>query len=133
MFPTITSVFRGFPFNWAFHGPTASRLHSNTIELPDITTSQQEEQPPIQSDSTEAEDHLVAWEKERAATLTEAADSERHGMQLVTRAALLRLVTHFEDEGMFVVAHELQQKADALKNKPAAFITEQMALTDVPF
>ena len=133
MFATITSVFRGFLFNWAYHSPTASKLRTNSVEPPVAVASQTDDDAPDQSDTdTEVEDRLTAWEQERAATLTEAADSEKDGMHLLTRAALLRMVVHFEDEGLFVVAHELQQKADALKSKPA-LVTEQTALTDVPF
>ena len=131
MFATITSVFRGFLFNWACNSPTASRLRTSSVDLPVVAVSQEvDDAAPDDSDDTEVEDRLTAWEQERAATLNDAADSEKQGMQLLTRAALLRMIVHFEDEGLFVVAHELQQKADALKTKP---VTEQTALNNMPF
>lgn len=67
----------------------------------------------------DASDQLIAWEQDRAVTLREATTSEQHGLKLLTRAALLRLVVQFEDEGLFVVANELRQQADRLDNKPS--------------
>lgn len=61
----------------------------------------------------ESEDRFSAWEKDRAVTLNDAEQAEQQGLRHLTKAALLRLVVYFEDEGLFVVAHELRQQADA--------------------
>jgi hypothetical protein len=65
----------------------------------------------------DADDQLTAWEQDRASTLQDAEESEQQGLRHLTKAALLRLVVHFEDEGMFDVAHELRQQADAFDGK----------------
>lgn len=59
------------------------------------------------------DDELTAWEQDRANTLHDAEESEQQGLRMLTRAALLRLVVHFEDEGLFVVAHELRLQTDS--------------------
>jgi hypothetical protein len=61
----------------------------------------------------DADDQLTAWEQDRACTLHNADENEQQGLRHLTKAALLRLVVHFEDEGLFDVAHELRQQAEA--------------------
>jgi hypothetical protein len=83
--------------------------------------------------ASEAEDRLIAWEQDRAATLKDASDSEQHGLRLLTRAALLRLHVKFEDEGLFVVAHELRDQADAIQDETPEIGTSAQPLTNAPF
>jgi hypothetical protein len=130
----ITSVFREFLFNWACNNPTRdcqTALAAPMVASHAITASR--EPSPNGSAESDAEDRLTAWEQDRAATLTEAADSEQQGLRLLTRAALLRLHVQFEDEGFFVVAHELRQQADALQEKPGPVAVQQSGLTTAPF
>src|SRR5207247_1143156 len=75
----------------------------------------------------DADDQLTAWEQDRVCTLQDAEESEQQGLRHLTKAALLRLVVHFEDEGLFVVAHELRQQADALMGKELSFVEQPLA------
>ena len=81
----------------------------------------------------DADDPLTAWEEDRANTLHDAEDNERQGLRCLTRAALLRLVVHFEDEGLFVVAHELRQQADALDTNSTTVPAALPFVGDAPF
>ena len=71
------------------------------------------------------DDQLSAWEQDRAATLRDADENEQQGLRHLTKAAILRLVMQFEDEGLFVVAHDLRQQVDALDRKRATYTIEQ--------
>jgi hypothetical protein len=77
--------------------------------------------------AVDADDQLSAWEQDRANTLRDAEDSEQQGQRHLTRAALLRLIVQFEDEGLFVVAHELRQQADVLEGKRVRIAEMQLA------
>jgi len=73
------------------------------------------------------DDELTAWEQDRANTLHDADESEQQGLRMLTRAALLRLVVQFEDEGLFVVAHELRLQADYPDRKRAMVPEPELA------
>ena len=75
----------------------------------------------------DADDQLIAWEQDRANTLHDAEANEQQGLRHLTKAALLRLVVQFEDEGLFVVAHELRQQADTLEDMPTCFVEQSLA------
>src|SRR5262245_47006250 len=64
-----------------------------------------------------AEAQLMAWELDRANTLQDAEVNEQQALQHLTKAALLRLVVQFEDEGLFTVVHKLRTQIDALECK----------------
>jgi len=73
------------------------------------------------------DDELTAWEQDRANTIHDADESEQQGLRMLSRAALLRLVVQFEDEGLFVVAHELRLQADSADRNRAVIPEPELA------
>jgi hypothetical protein len=107
VFSRIQNLLRGCLFSYG-----VSRNGKPAVVEPVLTTPA----ATSQADGAhldDADDQLTAWEHDRACTLHDAEESEQQGLRHLTKAALLRLVVHFEDEGLFDVAYELRQQAEA--------------------
>lgn len=121
MLSRIQNLFRGCLLSYGVSNRNGVAAVQPVIPPSAVTTYQTTE-----DQLADADDQLIAWEHDRAATLQDADQSEQQGLRHLTRAALLRLVVQFEDDGLFVVAHELRQQADQLDQ---AVLVEQSFAT----
>jgi hypothetical protein len=71
----------------------------------------------IYVEEDDAEETFAAWEADRNEKLYQVQDCEQQGLNLLSKAALLRAAVKCDDRGETFIAEELREQAEAIGSK----------------
>jgi hypothetical protein len=115
--PRVHGLLARFWMAWACLFAIASRLcrppasSVAALSASYFLPSQEEADTSAAEEATAVQERFAAWESARAEELQAASACEQRGLQLLSRATLLRTAVDADDKGLMLVADELRRRA----------------------